>query len=120
MIKYVFDDTERNTLLDDFGEGTLLISAEDQCWDDETLKQLRNEHDIIFKSAGYGVTPVKVIKYGEHYGVALGSEDDGTIIFEKYCDNYKHMFSEYWIDTLIADLQETKRYIAELKEKEIK
>lgn len=119
MIKYVFDDTERNTL-DDFGEGILRILAEDQCWDDETLKQLRNEHDIIFMSAGDGVTPVKVIKYRKHYGVALGSEDDGTIIFEKYCDNYKHMFSECWIDTLIADLQEAKRYIAELKEKEIK
>ena len=27
-------------------------------------------------------------------------------------------FSEYWIDKLIADLQEAKRYIAKLKRKE--
>lgn len=116
MIQYVdyYDDN-------DF-EGHLMISAEDQCWDDETLKQLRDEHDIIFMSAGNGVTPVKVVKYGKHYGVALGSEDDGNMRFEQYgcgdSKNYEHMFSDYWIDFLIADLQEAKRYIAELKEKE--
>lgn len=100
-------------------EGKLVISAEDQCWDKKTLKQLRNEHDIIFMSAGDGVIPIKVIKYGDSYGVALGSEDDGIIQFEQYSEgNYKHMFSEYWIDKLIADLQEAKRYIAELKRKE--
>lgn len=120
MIQYVDDYTENNTLADDFGEGCLMISAEDQCWDKQTLKQLRDEHDIIFMSSGDGITPVKVIKYGEHYGVVLGSEDDGTMIFEKYFDNYKHMFSEHWIDTLIADLQEAKRYIAKLKEMEVK
>lgn len=103
-------------------EGKLVISAEDQCWDKKTLKQLRDEHDIIFMSAGDGVIPVKVIKYGDNYGVALGSEDDGTIAFEQYgygdTKQYEHMFSEYWIDKLIADLQEAKRYIAELKRKE--
>ena len=31
---------------------------------------------------------------------------------------YEYSFSEYWIDELIADLQEAKRYIAELKRKE--
>ena len=67
-------------------------------------------------SSGGGVIPVKVVKYGNHYVVALGSEDDGTVIFEKYFDNYKHMFSEHLIDCLIADLQESKRYIATLKE----
>lgn len=103
-------------------EGKLVISAEDQCWDKKTLKQLRDEHDIIFMSAGDGVIPIKVIKYGDSYGVALGSEDDGTIAFEQYgygdTKLYEHMFSECWIDKLIADLQEAKRYIAELKRKE--
>lgn len=120
MIKYVDDYTENNALMDDFGEGYLMISAEDQRWDKQTLKQLRDEHDIVFMSSGGGVIPVKVVKYGNHYGVALGSEDDGTVIFEKYFDNYKHMFSENWIDGLIADLQESKRYIATLKEAEVK
>ena len=104
-------------------EGKLYISAEDQCWDKNTLNQLRDEYDIIFMSADDGVIPVKVIRYGDnHYGVALGSEDDGTIAFEQYSygnkTQYKHGFSDYWIDFLIADLQEAKRYIAELKEKE--
>lgn len=118
MIKYIDDYTENNSLLDNFGEGCLMISAEDQHWDKQTLKQLRDEHDIIFMSAGDGVIPVKVIKYGEHYGVALGSEDDGTMMFEKYFNSYKHMFSEYWIDSLIADLQEAKKHISKLKEME--
>lgn len=100
-------------------EGKLVISAEDQCWDKKTLEQLRDEYDIIFMSSGAGVTPVKVIKYGDNYGVTLGSEDDGIIKFEQYSEgNYKHMFSEYWIDKLIADLQEAKQYIAKLKRKE--
>ena len=99
-------------------EGKLVISAEDQCWDKKTLKQLRDEHDIIFMSAGDGIIPVKVIKYGDNYGVALGSEDDGTMRFERYFGDFKDGFSDYWIDFLIADLQEAKRYIAELKEKE--
>lgn len=74
-------------------------------------------------SADDGVIPVKVIRQRDnHYGVALGSEDDGTVAFEQYSygnkTQYKNVFSEYWIDKLIADLRETKRYIAELKEKE--
>lgn len=116
MIRYV-DYCKNN----DF-EGKLVFSAEDQCWDKKTLKQLRDEYNIIFMSAGDGVIPVKVIKYGDNYGVALGSEDDGTIVFKQYgrgnTKNYENMFSEYWIDKLIADLQESKRYIAELKRKE--
>lgn len=115
MIRYV-DYCKNN----DFG-GKLYFSAEDQCWDKNTLKQLRDEYDIIFMSAGDGVIPVKVIKYGgNQYGIALGSEDDGTIAFEQYGNpkQYKHEFSEYWIDKLIADLQEAKRYIAELRRKE--
>lgn len=102
-------------------EGKLYISAEGQCWDKKTLKQLRDEYDIIFMSAGDGVIPVKVIKYGDNYGVALGLEDDGTIAFKQYgcgdTKSYEYMFSEYWIDKLIADLQEAKKHIEKLKKK---
>lgn len=116
---YINDDWEEGVPTpDDWGEGYLRITAEDQSWNKETLKQLREEHDIIFMSAGDGVTPIKIFKYGEHYGVVLGSEDDGTMRFERYFGDFKHGFSDYWIDFLIADLQEAKRYIAELKEKE--
>lgn len=114
MISYV-DYYEDNDL-----EGRLIITAEDQSWNKRTLKQLREEHDIIFKSAKDAVIPVKVLRAGEgHYGIALGSEDDGTIQFEQYGSEewkfFKHEFSDYWIDALIADLQAAKRYIAELK-----
>lgn len=114
MISYV-DYYEDNDL-----EGRLIIKAEDQSWNKRTLKQLREEHDIIFKSAKDAVIPVKVLRAGEgRYGIALGSEDDGTIQFEQYGSgewkSFKHEFSDYWIDALIADLQAAKRYIAELK-----
>lgn len=116
---YINDDWEEGAPIpDDWGEGYLRITAEDQSWNKKTLKQLRDEHDIIFMSAGDGVIPVKVFKYGKHYGIVLGSEDDGTMRFERYFSDFKHGFSDYWIDFLIADLQEAKRYIAELKEKE--
>lgn len=114
MISYV-DYYEDNDL-----EGRLIIKAEDQSWNKRTLKQLREEHDIIFKSAKDAVIPVKVLRADEgRYGIALGSEDDGTIQFEQYGSGewkfFKHEFSDYWIDALIADLQAAKRYIAELK-----
>ena len=116
---YINDDWEEGVPTpDDWGEGYLKITAEDQSWNKETLKQLREEYDVIFMSAGKGVIPIKIFKYGEHYGVALGSEDDGTMRFERYFGDFKDGFSDYWIDFLIADLQEAKRYIAELKEKE--
>lgn len=117
MIRYVdyYEDSDY--------EGRLVIKAEDQSWNKRTLKQLREEHDIIFKSAKDAVTPVKVLRAGNgRYGIALGSEDDGTIQFEQYggeeSRSYKHEFSDYWIDALISDLQAAKKYIAELKAKD--
>lgn len=116
---YINDDWEEGAPIpDDWGEGYLKITAEDRSWDKETLKQLRDEHDIIFMSAGDGVIPVKVFKYGKHYGIVFGSEDDGAMRFERYFSDFKHGFSDYWIDFLIADLQEAKKHIAELREKE--
>ena len=47
MIKDVFDD-----------EDCLRIYAEDQRWDKETLKQLKEECNIFFMSGGDGISPV--------------------------------------------------------------
>lgn len=41
MISGVFDDEE-----------CLRIYAEDQCWDKETLKQLKEEYNIYFMNGG--------------------------------------------------------------------
>lgn len=115
MIRYVDDYID-----EEYGESRLYISAENQTWDKETLRQLKDEHDIIFMTNGDGVAPVKVIEYSyndkSYYGIVIGSEDDGTISFDKYYDSWRSIMSEYWIDYLIADLQEAKRYITELKE----
>lgn len=115
MIEHVEDYIDEQ-----YGESRLYISAEGQTWDKETLQQLKDEHDIIFMTNGDGVAPVKVIEYSyndeSHYGIVIGSEDDGTISFDKYYDSWRSTMSEYWIDYLIADLQEAKRYITELKE----
>ena len=51
MIKDVFDD-----------EDCLRIYAEDQRWDKETLKQLKEEYNIFFMSGGDGVSPVMLKK----------------------------------------------------------
>lgn len=97
MINYVFNDTDEEEY-----EETLMISAEDQAWDDDTLRQLKDEHNIVFMTSGDGVIPVKI----EGHLVALGHEDDGTIYFHKRYGQYTMCFSKGWIPHLIADLQE--------------
>ena len=118
MISYIGEYDDPDPYSDNPGEGSLMISAEDQTWDKQTLQQLKDEYNIIFKSSGDGVRPVKVIKGSDDYYIAIGSEDDGTIYFDKSHGHYKDMFCTYWLDALIADLQEAKKYITELKEKE--
>ena len=44
---YINDDWEEGVPTpDDWGEGYLKITAEDQSWNKETLKQLREEYDV--------------------------------------------------------------------------
>lgn len=45
MIQCVFEDEE-----------SLEIFAEEQCWDEETLEQLKNEYTIYFMTDSYGVS----------------------------------------------------------------
>lgn len=118
MISYIGEEDNNDLSFELCGEGSLIISAEEQAWDKQTLQQLKDEYNIIFMSNGEGVRPVKVIKDSDDYYIAIGSEDDGTIYFDKSHGHYKDMFCAYWLDALIADLQEAKKYIAELKGKE--
>lgn len=77
--------------------------ADDQSWDEETLKQLKEEYNIYFMTSGDGVVPIKLI---DNKLIVLGSEDDGTISFQKWPDgHYVHVFSIYWIESLISDLR---------------
>ena len=115
MIDYVEDYIEDNAISENFGEGQLIISAENQTWDKQTLQQLKDDYNIIFMTNGNGVSPVKIVRMGNGYGVAIGSEDDGTIFFNKSFGNYENSFHSLWIDSLIADLQAAKSYIEELE-----
>lgn len=100
MLKYIF-----NTDLKD--NEPMMFCAEEQCWDDATLKQLKEEHDIIFMTSGDGVIPVMILNKDSQYPmIVLGSEDDGTIFFQREYGQFVHRFSAYWVKHLIADLKE--------------
>lgn len=104
MLAYVFDEN-----LED--DEPMMFSAEDQCWDKKTLKQLRDEYNIIFMTSGDGVMPVMILnKDSKHPLFVLGSEDDGTIFFKRKYGQFQNCFSPYWVDSLIADLQEAVKF----------
>lgn len=88
-----------------YPNNTLEISAEDQIWDEETLKQLREEHNVFFMSNEMdSVTPIKIILNSENKPIlfGIGSEDDGCLFFNKF-------MSIKWIDSLINELQTVKK-----------
>lgn len=100
MLQYVF-----NTDLED--NEPMTFCAEEQCWDDTTLKQLREEHDIIFMTSGDGVMPIMILNKDSQYPLfVLGSEDDGRIFFKREYGQFTNAFSPYWVKFLIADLEE--------------
>lgn len=108
MLRYVF-----NKKLDDNANGDepFMLCAEDQAWDEATLKQLREEHNVIFMTSGDGVMPVLVLhKDSDNPLFVLGSEDDGTIQFERRYNHFCNTFSAYWAKSLIADLEEAVRF----------
>ena len=93
-------------------------SAEEQVWDKEALERLWESHNIVFD--GHGIKPIKIIgKDSTNPIIAFGSEDDGTIQFERDYyggeepSNYRFSCSAYWIDSIIEHLQEVKRRLKE-------
>ena len=100
MLQYVF-----NTDLED--DEPMMFSAYDQCWDDATLNQLKDEYNIMFETNGAAVIPVMIINKDSEYPlIVLGSEDDGTITFKRKYGQFEDMFSIGWVKPLIADLEE--------------
>lgn len=113
MIKY----TNFN---DDFGEEVdemLYFSAYDQEWDDETIKELREKYNIIYNP--HSVHPIMLItKEVPYFGgrvthAIIGTEDDGTIAFRADYGDFRMEFDVAWIDSLIENLQEAKKYFLE-------
>lgn len=91
------------------------FSAYDQCWDDATLKELWDEHNIIFMPDGIdAVHAVMVIEREEERPlIAIGFEDDGTLYFDRRYGAFKHAFDSYWIDSLVKTLLKAKSRIEE-------
>lgn len=91
------------------------FSAYDQCWNDATLKELWEEHSIIFMPDGIdAVHAVMIVKReGESPLIAIGVEDDGTLYFDRRYGFFKHAFNSYWIDSLVKTLLEAKSRIEE-------
>ena len=88
------------------------LTAQDQEWDEDTIKQLKDEYHIFFNSGG--VRPVMLIPYrnGEGCCVVIGHEDDGTISFDRNeYGSFENAMSTYWINDLIKDLTDAREYI---------
>lgn len=94
------------------------LTAEDQTWDEDTLKQLRDEYNIFFMSDGEGVVPVMILHPTTIPMVVFGIEDDGTIAFAREYGHCKHCISADWIPGLIADLAAAKAF-CDAKQKEV-
>lgn len=89
------------------------FSAYDQRWDNATLKELWEEHNIIFMPDGKdAVHAVMIIeREGEGPLIAIGVEDDGTLYFDRRYGFFKHAFDAYWIDSLVRTLLKAKEEI---------
>lgn len=96
-------------------DSPFVLSAENQCWDDATLKQLRDAYHIFFMSSGDSVTPIMVTGKKDNPLIVIGSEDDGTIFFHREDGCYQNLMSAYWIPHLIADLEAAKTYCDHLE-----
>lgn len=98
-----------------YSDAEFEISTADQCWDKESLKELREKHHIFFMSKSDAVLPVQVImdeKTNKPRFFRIGVEDDGTVFFGNGIDINAHVL---WIDSLIKDLQAAKKFIESYK-----
>lgn len=100
MLKYVIDTNLKDN-------EPMAFVAENQVWDKKTLKQLKEEYNIIFMTSGDGVKPIMIIdrEYSSPL-IVIGSEDDGIIQFKREFGHFINCFSSYWIKSFIADLEE--------------
>ena len=113
MLKEVYEEMQ-----DDEITSIVYYAAENQKWDKKTLKQLKDEHNIIFMTAGASVRPLMVIpRKGKNPLLAIGTEDDGCITFRKRYDYFADIMDVGWLDSFIADLTEAKKYAETLKDK---
>ena len=83
-----------------------VVHAEDECWDEETLKELL-ACDII-----YSPNSVRAIMVKDNI-CYIGHEDDGYITFDMKYGQLSDGFHIDWIEPLIELLQKTKMLYGE-------
>lgn len=110
MIEYVIFANEGDR------EETLYLSAKDQCWDKETLKELKDKYHIFFMTTGDSCHPVMVVPaHGGHFQYVFGVEDDGTVSFTKKYGQWQNSIYDFWIPTFIDDLEAAMSFVKDFK-----
>ena len=100
MLQYVFNDNLEP-------DEPMRLCAYDQCWDEATRKQLKDEYNIIFGSSRASVLPIMIIYREDAEPLfVIGNEDDGTITFDRNGGQFMNRFSSGWAESLISDLKE--------------
>lgn len=107
MIEYVinWEDVSSN---DKEANSPIMLSAEDQRWDKDTLKELKEKYNIFFMSNNTDSMHPIMIRDNICY---IGHEDDGIIYFDRKYGHPTNGFSAYWIDSLMNELNEVKKYL---------
>ena len=93
----------------DFGRN-FYIWAEDQRWDEETCKELKEKYNIIFNG---GVRPIMIVRRdGEGLDPLLivGSEDDGTICFTRKYSTFDNAFDVGFTKSFIRNLKDAAEF----------
>lgn len=88
-------------------EGYGCLFAENQSWDQETVKQLKNEYNIIYDGTGcYGFEVIP--RQQSNPLIRIYSEDDGCL-YETDIE-----FDFYWIKSFIKNLLDAENYAYKL------
>lgn len=88
------------------------VWAENQEWDDATLKQLRKEYDIFYERGTY--IPVMLYRFSKNAGgvVVFGFEDDGALYFKKKdAITFEKQFSTRVFAGLMKELNAVGEYM---------
>ena len=86
------------------------LCAEDQTWDKETVKQLKDEYKIFYDGTGcYGFEVIP--RERNNPLIRIYSEDDGSL----YKTDIK--FDIYWIKSFIKNLSDAENYAHKLMNK---
>ena len=91
----------------------VIFRAEDQEWDNATIKELKEKYHVIYTG---GIQAIMLVKstYDGRILLAQGFEDDGCIQFPRSYNQFEHMYHPYWLDSNTKLLQKTKEFVEDV------